>query len=144
MANQPLIICLFCQAAISYPNRQLLLRLADLGYFQRKISFHLNKRKADEKAGLTSQSVVSAMEDELTDYYRMIALMETQLSKENQPDPTSGLTLRRILVWMQDPLYRLKVMAEILEMCHGPQASLSFPLFLALSFLPSLLAVFSH
>jgi len=54
----------------------------------------------------------------LTDYYRMIAILEPQISKENNSDST-GLTLRRVLVWMQEPLSRLKVIAEILEICQG-------------------------
>jgi len=67
---------------------------------------------------------VSALEEELTDYYRMIVILENQGARESSAAndakaSAQGLTLKRLLVWTQDPLQRLKTVAIILEMSQG-------------------------
>ena len=54
------------------------------------------------------------MRDELSDYYyRLVAVLEAQLRDE-------GLSLRRLLVWLVEPLERLRLLANACDAC-APQ-----------------------
>jgi hypothetical protein len=50
------------------------------------------------------QALCSSLEDDLLDYFRLIAVLEAQLNQNR-----TSLTLRRLSVWSQDPLERLRV-----------------------------------
>ena len=51
---------------------------------------------------------------ELTEYYRLIAVLEAQ-----QQTGPEALTLRRLLVWTHDPLERLKWLAILVDGCKS-------------------------
>ena len=73
------------------------------------------KRGRRERArGLLGQAFCSALQEELSDYYRLIAVLEAQLHAP-QGRGRNGLTLRRLSVWSQDPLERLHLMATLVE-----------------------------
>ena len=55
----------------------------------------------------------AAVRDELSDYYRLVAVLEAQLRDE-------GLSLRRLLVWLVEPLERLRLLANACDAC-APQ-----------------------
>lgn len=54
------------------------------------------------------------MQEEITEYYRLIAVLESQ-----QQNNSSNVTLRRILVWIEEPLERLKLLAILLDNVKG-------------------------
>lgn len=58
------------------------------------------------------QSFCSAVQQELSDYYRLIAVLESQIASSSN---TSNLTLRRLFVWIQEPLQRLKLLAMFVD-----------------------------
>lgn len=80
-----------------------------------------NRGTAERSVGLLGQAFCSALRDELTGYYRLVAVLEAQLSAHSPstwaPSATSlaehasefGLTLRRLAVWSQDPMERMQV-----------------------------------
>lgn len=61
----------------------------------------------------------------MTEYYRLIAVLQAQLNLDSErvvggelggglgDGGTAGLTLRRLAVWVVDPLERLKLMATL-------------------------------
>ena len=70
--------------------------------------------------------------DELTDYFRLLAVLEAQINQspaaqrgqDGQQQGASatapaGLTLRRLVVWTQDPLHRMRLLASLVESVQG-------------------------
>ena len=62
------------------------------------------------------QSFCSALSQELTEYYRLIAVLEAQQSQGE-----SSLTLRRLAVWTHDPLERMKMLGILVDGCKRKQ-----------------------
>lgn len=80
----------------------------------------------DAGPGLVQQAFVFSLREDLTEYYRLIAVLGAQLNldaeemgKASRVDGvpastgTEGLTLRRLAVWVSDPLERLKILATL-------------------------------
>lgn len=62
------------------------------------------------------QSFCSALSQELTEYYRLIAVLEAQQSQGE-----SSLTLRRLAVWTHDPFERMKMLGILVDGCKRKQ-----------------------
>jgi gamma-tubulin complex component 3 len=60
-------------------------------------------------------AVVLPLQDELTEYYRLIALLESQLTRQGLTPDASGLTLRRLSLMVEDPLSRLRLLATLCD-----------------------------
>lgn len=57
---------------------------------------------------------------ELTDYYRLIAVLETHLGEAAVATTRAEqLTLKRLYVWAQDPLERMRLMAMLCDAARG-------------------------
>ena len=70
------------------------------------------------------KSFCSALSEELTEFYKLIAVLEAQQQPQTAAVPPAGsgwgqLTLRRLLVWTHDPLERLKYLAVLVGACKG-------------------------
>lgn len=57
---------------------------------------------------------------ELSDYFRLIAVLASQVDDDaetKQPNERSfsELTLRKLLVWTQDPLDKMRLMARLID-----------------------------
>jgi len=65
------------------------------------------------------QAFCSALQRELTEYYRSIAVLEAQVAKqvEDQQISSQGLTLKRLLVWTQESLLKLRIMSVLVDCC---------------------------
>ncbi|XP_041358285.1 gamma-tubulin complex component 3 homolog [Gigantopelta aegis] len=109
------------QAGIPKAVRQLISKLAECGWLYNKIKHYVESRSFDKAFGLVGQSFCTALHEELTEYYRLIAVLEAQLQQEQDPGiaETSSLTLRRLAVWTFDPLVRLKILAALVDVCKG-------------------------
>ncbi|KAG0233932.1 Gamma-tubulin complex component 3 [Actinomortierella wolfii] len=72
-------------------------------------------------------SFCAALQHELTEYFRLIAVLESHISKEpsatkhSASSTRSGLTLKRLIVWTQDFLQRLRLMSVLVDCCQGLQ-----------------------
>jgi gamma-tubulin complex component 3 len=83
------------------------------------------------------QSFCSSLQREMNDYYKLIAVLEAQISKSEGRDPsflsddldtslsTNSLTLKRLVVWMRDSLQRLRLMSVLIDACQGNEKALS-------------------
>jgi len=101
--------------------RDLISKLAELGWLFRRVRKFLDARSGDKALGLVGQSFCAAVQKELTEYYRLVAVLEAQ---ENQEDDGivhegGGLTLRRLMIWTYDPLQRMKALATLVDVCKG-------------------------
>lgn len=64
------------------------------------------------------QSFCSALNNELTEYYRLIAVLDAQSQQDGEASGgVAGLTLRRLLVWTHDPRERLQMLAILVDGC---------------------------
>ncbi|CAN0413486.1 unnamed protein product, partial [Ectocarpus sp. 12 AP-2014] len=68
--------------------------------------------------GRIQQAFVFSLKEDLTEYYRLIAVLGAQLNLESEgggvgAGGTEGLTLQRLFVWVKDPMKRLNVMATL-------------------------------
>lgn len=57
------------------------------------------------------------------DYFRLIAVLESHIAKDANTTGSKGLTLKRLLVWTQDSLQRLRLMSVLVECCQGTRGS---------------------
>jgi gamma-tubulin complex component 3 len=95
-------------------------KLAELGWLYRKISNYIEAKKQDSSLGLVVQSFIAALSLELTEYYRLVAVLEAQLSADQViSDSTNRLTIRRLIVWTREPLEKLKTLAILVDGCKS-------------------------
>lgn len=73
--------------------------------------------------GLVGQSFCAALQQELTEYYRLLAVLEGQQQAGDAgfvgEGASGSLTLRRLMVWTYDPLMRLRTLAALVDACKG-------------------------
>lgn len=124
------------------PVKDTVLCLCELGWLYSKVSSHIQAcDKAQVSRGLAVQAFSFALQEELSDYYRLLAVLEQELARkiitENTPKPSaspedmpsdstkwvtsldpkgaSGLTLLRLRAWMQEPMDRMCMMARLVD-----------------------------
>lgn len=123
------------------PTRDLVRRICESGWLYRKVSGAVrNMTEAKRSFGMVVQGLAAGLQAELNEYYRLVAVLQAQsagdvrdlgdrLSRrqsvghrggggahETAPQP---LTLRRLLVWVQEPIARLKVLALLCDASMG-------------------------
>ncbi|KAF9100965.1 Gamma-tubulin complex component 3 [Mortierella sp. GBA35] len=106
---------------ITHSTRGLVSRLTELGWLYKKINQYVQKTLKEGTAGLVGQSFCSALQHELVDYFRLIAVLESHIAKDADATGSKGLTLKRLLVWTQDSLQRLRLMSVLVECCQDLQ-----------------------
>lgn len=107
--------------------RDLVNKLAELGWLFRKIRKYLDAHAGDKALGLVGQSFCAALQQELTEYYRLLAVLEGQHQVGDAgfvgEGASGSLTLRRLMVWTYDPLMRLRTLAALVDACKGKLGS---------------------
>ncbi|KAL5530574.1 SPC98 [Sanghuangporus sanghuang] len=115
------------QHFISVPNRTLIHRLSELGHLYSRIANFVRQREGTGGVGMIEQSLCHYLESQLTEYYRLIAVLESQMqiskydkSKDDSgvTEEDSGLTLKRLEVWIDDWRLRLRMMSTCVEGCQ--------------------------
>jgi hypothetical protein len=72
-------------------------------YFPFQVNTFCNNMAEERELGLIGQSLVTALKTELSEYYRLLSVLETQLRETE-----SGLSLHHLSVWMLEPANRLR------------------------------------
>jgi gamma-tubulin complex component 3 len=106
-------------------------KLCEVGWLFRKvrgfISDNVSRLPSDSatEVGTVAQAFCSALQEELSDYYKLLAVLE---SYSLNPIPTPGsdsgvsgnyLSLRRLVVWLAEPAVRMRLMAVLVDGCRG-------------------------
>ncbi|XP_063634316.1 gamma-tubulin complex component 3 homolog [Cydia splendana] len=91
------------------PMQMLYARIAHLGFLHDRLKEFIDPNSGLMPQGLMGEGLVSSIRDELTEYYRSVALLQSQACQGDG----GGATLRRIAVWAQEPLHRLTWLANI-------------------------------
>ncbi|SGY14470.1 BQ5605_C010g06192 [Microbotryum silenes-dioicae] len=127
--------------SLSAPMRVLLHTLSELGWLYRKIDGVLQRSgsttissaegAAVVELGMIEQSLHAALKAEMTEYYRLVAILESQLTIEDESTRTDGgagmsiedmegkLTLRRLMVWTEEVKLRMRMMGTLVEEAGG-------------------------
>ena len=123
------------------PTRDLVRRICESGWLYRKVSGAVRSMTESKRShGMVVQGLAAGLQAELTEYYRLVAVLHAQSGTDMRqlddklstresvghraatgagsaaPQP---LTLRRLLVWVQEPISRLKLMALLCDAAMG-------------------------
>lgn len=93
---------------------QISLRLAELGWLFSQVNEFCERMAEERDIGLTAQSFVTALKNELAEFYRLLSTLEGQLQ-----DSVSTLSLQHLLVWTLEPMNRMKLLVSIVQTCQG-------------------------
>lgn len=112
--------------SIPAPTRALLHNLSELGWLYRKIDRIINIESDEARRGRTigmvEQSLHAALKTEMTEYYRLVAVLEGQLEEGTKGTALGfegGLTLRRLMVWTENVRLRMRMMGTLVEEAGG-------------------------
>ncbi|KAJ3488701.1 hypothetical protein NLI96_g2652 [Meripilus lineatus] len=117
---------------ITAPTKALVLRLAEVGHLYMRVDSFIREREGQSGVGMIEQSLCHHLQTQLTEYYRLIAVLESQMSLSQGNDGVnesdirqeeSGLTLKRLDVWIQDWRLRMRMMSSCVEGCKGASNS---------------------
>ncbi|XP_070574424.1 gamma-tubulin complex component 3 homolog [Ptychodera flava] len=105
------------------PYRDLVRKISELGWLYMKVRKYVDDRSTDRAFGLVGQSLCAALQQELTEYYKLIAVLESQLQQEQDLGVSvnggNSMTLRKLVVWTYDPMVRMKALASLVDACKG-------------------------
>jgi gamma-tubulin complex component 3 len=120
------------------PTRALIHRLSEVGYLYTRVESFVREREAATGVGMIEQSLCHHLQTQLTEYYRLIAVLESQMApQDTQGDPVprsgsdavqrstggeTGLTLRRLDVWINEWRLRMRMMSVCVEGARGMSA----------------------
>jgi len=103
-------------AVVSPAAKKLINELSELGWLFRKVNDWLS-RNFELQAHCTqvTQSLCFAIQAELTEYYRLMAILESQRSKYGPEEAANYLNLKKLYLWVQEPMERMKWLAIIID-----------------------------
>ncbi|EKM59180.1 uncharacterized protein PHACADRAFT_205357 [Phanerochaete carnosa HHB-10118-sp] len=118
------------------PTKALIHRLAEVGYLYIRVDSFVREREGKAGIGMIEQSLCHHLQSQLTEYYRLIAVLESQMSAnqssediaEGEAAPSvreeeTGLTLKRLDVWIQEWRLRMRMMSVCVEGAQSSPAS---------------------
>ena len=100
--------CLGRQLKMPDHQRAVVLKLCEVGRLYGEVRDFTEARAGETSYGLVGHSFVTALREELTEYYRLLAGLEASLRE-------GSLTLLQMSVWTREPLARLKLLVLILR-----------------------------
>eukprot|EP00898_Chlorokybus_atmophyticus_P006935 jgi/Chlat1/7242/Chrsp58S06891 len=126
------------KVGVARPTRELLRRICELGWLYKRVRAHIVSSVETgpvEAVGAVGQSFCSALQGELAEFYRLMAVLEAQaqvkapvvglpVSDANgHVDGQGGgghyLSLRRLVVWLTDGSLRMRIMAVLVDSTRG-------------------------
>ncbi|KZS98063.1 hypothetical protein SISNIDRAFT_423662 [Sistotremastrum niveocremeum HHB9708] len=113
---------------IPQPVRTLVLKLSELGHLYHRVSTFVKANEGRGDVDSIQQSLCHHLQAQLTEYYKLMAVLESQMptpvteDSYAQSGPSTGLTLRRLDVWLNEWRLRMRMMSVCVEGCqeaHG-------------------------
>jgi len=118
---------------VSAGRRNLVKCVTEIGWLFKKVKGALGETRAsgvdvEDGDGSTRQAFRAALQRELADYYKLMAVLESQaqlpiVSFATNADGGRGgdryLTLRRLFVWLAEPLKTMRTLAILVDATHG-------------------------
>ena len=75
---------------------QLALRLSELGWLYNRVNAFCEHKSSDRELGLVGQSLITGLRNELTEFYRLLSILEAQLKTGGGPGCGMGLTMHQV------------------------------------------------
>jgi len=96
---------------ISLPTHQrsVVMKLCEVGWLYGQVHSFTEKQAGETSYGLVGHSFVTALREELTEYYRLLAALEHNVRDGH-------VTLLQLGIWTRQPMARLKLLVEIVDM----------------------------
>ena len=118
---------------ITGPTKVLIHRLSEVGHLYTRVEAFVREREAKPGVGMIEQSLCYHLQAQLTEYYRLVAVLESQMSATPHPDEhngktregfagvgeETGLTLKRLDVWINEWRLRMRMMSVCVEGAKG-------------------------
>ena len=117
------------------PTKTLIHQLAEVGHLYTRVDAFVREKEGKSGVGMIEQSLCHHLQTQLTEYYRLIAVLESQMGVSDKTDdsfkppgssPTNdlaeeetGLTLKRLDVWIDDWRLRMRMMSVCVEGAKG-------------------------
>ncbi|GFY99834.1 spindle pole body component 98 [Actinidia rufa] len=112
---------------VSVPRstRIMVRKLCELGWLFRKVKGYISEsmdRFPAEDVGTVGQAFCAALQDELSEYYKLLAVLEAQSMNpiplvSESASSGSYLSLRRLSVWFAEPMVKMRLMALLVDSC---------------------------
>jgi gamma-tubulin complex component 3 len=108
--------CLNPGLNVSASTHKIVSELCELGWLYKKVTDWVKKHgDGVQSISLVAQSLTFAIQAELTEYYRLLAVLHSQSKSYTSEDPANYLNLRKLYLWVQEPLERMKWLAVITD-----------------------------
>uniref|UniRef100_A0A2C9V8W6 Uncharacterized protein n=1 Tax=Manihot esculenta TaxID=3983 RepID=A0A2C9V8W6_MANES len=107
-------------------TRLIVRKLCELGWLFRKVKGYISEsmdRFPAEDVGTVGQAFCAALQDELSEYYKLLAVLEAQAMNPiplvSEPASSGNyLSLRRLSVWFAEPTVKMRLMAVLVDKCR--------------------------
>ncbi|KAJ6743081.1 GAMMA-TUBULIN COMPLEX COMPONENT [Salix viminalis] len=107
-------------------TRVMVRKLCELGWLFRKVKGYISEimgRFPAEDVGTVGQAFCAALQDELSDYYRLLAVLEAQAMNpiplvSESTSSVNYLSLRRLSIWFAEPTVKMRLMAVLVDKCR--------------------------
>ncbi|KIY49250.1 gamma-tubulin complex, DGRIP91/SPC98 component [Fistulina hepatica ATCC 64428] len=98
------------------PTKNLVHRLSEVGYLYVRVDNFVRAREGSSR-GMIEQRLCHHLQTQLTEYYKLVAILETQMSAsgDDARAEETGLTLRRLDVWINEWRLRMRMMSVCVE-----------------------------
>ncbi|XP_016541058.2 gamma-tubulin complex component 3 [Capsicum annuum] len=108
-------------------TRNVVRKLCELGWLFRKVKGYISESMNQfpaQDVGTVGQAFCAALQDELSEYYKLLAVLEGQamnpipLGSEGE---CSGnyMSFRRLSVWFAEPIVKMRLMAVLVDNCKS-------------------------
>jgi gamma-tubulin complex component 3 len=118
--------------------KTLVHRLSETGYLYMRVNRYTKESEGKLGVGMIEQSLCHHLQTQLTEYYKLIAVLESQMSMaektrqreclhqeniasddHNFRQEETGMTLRRLDVWIDEWKLRMRMMSVCVESARG-------------------------
>ncbi|KZP17293.1 gamma-tubulin complex, component 3, partial [Athelia psychrophila] len=114
---------------IAIPTKVLIHRLSEVGHLYARVEGFVRAREGKPGVGMIEQSLCHHLQAQLTEYYRLVAVLESQMSEsggsvregEDAKEGETGLTLKRLDVWINEWRLRMRMMSVCVESARDTQ-----------------------
>ncbi|CAL5229384.1 g12698 [Coccomyxa viridis] len=106
------------EAGIPRVQRQLMLRICELGWLFRKLERTVKEAASEDSSSAIRQAYLAALQQELSSLYQLMAQLDALAGHPLPAGEDTGapyLTLKRLAVWVSEPMLRLKTLASLTD-----------------------------
>ncbi|KAI8087029.1 Spc98 family-domain-containing protein [Gilbertella persicaria] len=107
---------------VSKSTEEMVFKLVEIGWLYTRVKTFIRDNSDSAKIGLVGQSLCAALQHELTEYYKLIAILEAQIEKQMANKHAGltdqSLTLKRLMVWTLECHQKLRLMSVLVDVCQ--------------------------